>query len=181
MDLAGLDLRTEVVHTQRLVLRPYRPDDEDAVFRACQDPEIQRWNLPIPSPYTRAVAREWVRELAPRERAEGRGMPAVVEADGQLVGSSGLEFGHGVFGPAIGYWIAPWGRRQGYASEAVDALAGWACAHGARRVHLLVDVRNTASRGVARRAGFTREGVVHRCLAYRDGSYGDAVLFGRVE
>jgi RimJ/RimL family protein N-acetyltransferase len=181
MDLSGVDLTTEVVRTERLVLRPYRPEDEDAVFRACQDPEIQRWNIPIPVPYTRAVAREWVRELAPRERAEGRGMPVVVEGDGELVGASGLEFGGGVFGPAVGYWIAPWGRRKGYASEAVDALFGWARAHGALRAHLLVDVRNAASQGVARRARFTREGVVHMCLSYRDGSFGDAVLFGRVE
>jgi RimJ/RimL family protein N-acetyltransferase len=181
VDLRGVDLTTEVVRTERLVLRPYRPEDEDAVFRACQDPAIQRWNIPIASPYPRAVAREWVCELAPRLRAEGRGMPVVVEAGGELVGSSGLEFDGGLLGPAIGYWMAPWGRGRRYAAEAVDALARWVLARGAPRVHLMVDVRNTASGKVAQRARFTREGVVHRCLPYRDGSYGDAVLFGRVE
>src|SRR4051794_27410394 len=30
VDLSGIDLTTEVVRTERLVLRPYRPDDEDA-------------------------------------------------------------------------------------------------------------------------------------------------------
>ncbi|MFE5595912.1 GNAT family N-acetyltransferase [Streptomyces sp. NPDC056549] len=35
--------------TQRLLLRPHDPSDEDAVFTACQDPDIQRWtNLPDP-------------------------------------------------------------------------------------------------------------------------------------
>ncbi|CCH90063.1 protein of unknown function [Modestobacter italicus] len=43
MDLSDIDLTTEVVRTERLVLRPFRPDDVDAVFTACQDPDIGRW------------------------------------------------------------------------------------------------------------------------------------------
>jgi len=180
MDLSAVDLRTEVVCTERLVLRPYRPEDEDAVFAACQDTDIQRWNTAIPSPYTRAVAREWVRDLAPRERATGRGMPVVIEAGGQLAGSSAVEFIPGLLGPAIGYWIAPWARRRGYAAEAARALTDWAFQLGAPRVHLFVDVANAPSQAVARRAGFTQEGVVRAALEYRDGSRADAVLFGRL-
>jgi RimJ/RimL family protein N-acetyltransferase len=80
----------------------------------------------------------------------------------------------------VGYWIAPWARGRGYAAEAARGLAEWALGHGAPRVHLYADVRNTASQAVARRAGFTQEGVVRSCLDYRDGSRGDAVLFGRL-
>ena len=76
--------------------------------------------------------------------------------------------------------IAPWARRRGYAAEAARALADWALALGAPRVHLYADVGNTASQAVARRAGFTQEGVVRSCLEYRDGTRGDAVLFGRL-
>jgi RimJ/RimL family protein N-acetyltransferase len=180
LDLTSVDLTTEVVRTERLVLRPHRAEDEDSVFEACQDPAIQRWNTLIPSPYTRAVAREWVRDLAPRERAEGHGMPVVIEADGRLVGSSGVEFTAGPLGPGVGYWIAPWARGRGYAAEAAHALAEWAIGLGAPRVHLFADVRNAASLAVARRAGFTQEGVVRAGLAYRDGSRGDAALFGRL-
>jgi PAS domain-containing protein len=50
----------------------------------------------------------------------------------------------------------------------------------AARVHLFADVGNLASQAVARRAGFTAEGVVRSCLSYRDGTRGDAVLFGRL-
>ncbi|MGY5892104.1 GNAT family N-acetyltransferase, partial [Blastococcus deserti] len=60
------------------------------------------------------------------------------------------------------------------------ALAEWGLAHGAPRVHLFADVRNTASLAVARKAGFAQEGVVRRCLQYRDGSGGDAAVFGGV-
>ena len=181
LDLSTVDLPTEVVYTERLVLRPYRPDDVDAVHRACQDPEIQYWITAIPLPYTRDVARTFVEETTVQERAEGRGMSVAIEADGELVGSSGVyPRSEGRLGPEIGYWVAPWARGAGYAAEATRGLADWAIAHGAPRVHLFADVRNTASLAVARRAGFTQEGVVRSCLDYRDGTLGDAVLFGRI-
>jgi RimJ/RimL family protein N-acetyltransferase len=180
LDLSTIDLTTEVVRTDRLVLRPYRPDDVVTVLRACQDPEIQRWISAIPLPYTEEAARAWVCEQAPQARTEGRGMPTLVEADGELVGSSGVNLAPGRLGPEIGYWIAPWARGRGYAAEAARALADWAVRLGAPRVHLYADVQNTASQAVARRAGFTQEGVVRSCLEYRDGTRADAVLFGRL-
>ena len=102
LELTDIDLTTEVVRTDRLVLRPFRPDDADAVFRGCQAEDIRRWIAAIPSPYTREDARSFVTELAPGERASGRGMPVAVEADGVLVGSSGLHFWPGRLGPEIG-------------------------------------------------------------------------------
>jgi hypothetical protein len=38
-----------------VMLRPFRTSDADAVFRACQDPAIQRWTL-VPIPYLREHA-----------------------------------------------------------------------------------------------------------------------------
>jgi RimJ/RimL family protein N-acetyltransferase len=103
-----------------------------------------------------------------------------MEADGELVGTGGIYLRTGRLGPEIGYTVAPWGRRRGYAAEAASALAEWGLALGAPRVHLFADVGNAGSQAVARRAGFTDEGVVRSCLPYRDGTRGDAVLFGRV-
>ena len=181
MDLTGIDLRTEAVRTERLLLRPYRAQDVDPVYRACQDPDLQRWLTALPSPYTRESAGEFVNGIAPAGRAAGTDLGCAIDADGELVGSCGLHsLTTGRLGPEIGYWIAPWARRQGYASEAASGLAQWAFGRGAPRVHLFTDVANTASQAVARRAGFTQEGVVGRCLAYRDGSHADALLFGRL-
>ncbi|MBM7805770.1 RimJ/RimL family protein N-acetyltransferase [Geodermatophilus bullaregiensis] len=180
LDLTGVDLTTEVVRTARLVLRPFRPDDVPTVHRASQDPGTQRWISAIPVPYTLEDARAFVEGVGMAHRAEGRGLPVAVEADGELVGTAGLSLGPGRLGPEIGYTIAPWARGRRYAAEATDGLATWAFAHGAPRVHLFVDVDNAVSQAVARRAGFTREGVVRGCLARRDGSRADAVLFGRL-
>ena len=178
VDLAGVDLPTEVVRTGRLILRPWTDADVDEVTRAHQDEEMARW-LPGPLPYTRDDAAAWVGR-ANGDRAEGRGMLCAVEAEGVLVGSAGLHLGQSLLGPGVGYWTAPWARGCGYAAEAATALAEWGFAHGAHRVHLLADVANAPSQVVARRAGFREEGRMRSALPYRDGRLGDAVLFSRL-
>jgi RimJ/RimL family protein N-acetyltransferase len=181
VDLTNIDLTTEVVHAKRLLLRPFRPADVDTAFRACQDVEMQRWLTALPSPYIREAAVEFITGIAPRGREAGTDLGCAIDVDGEMVGSCGAHhLTTGRLGPEIGYWIAPWARRQGYAAEAARALADWALGHGAPRVHLFTDVGNAASQAVARRAGFADEGVVRSCLPYRDGSRGDAVLFGRL-
>jgi RimJ/RimL family protein N-acetyltransferase len=182
VDLTWIDLTTETIRTERLVLRPFREDDVAAVLAVCQDPDIQHWITAVPAPYTENDARFFVREVAIGGRAAGRDLPVAIEVDGRLVGASGvhhLTAGHPL-GPEIGYWIAPGARGRGYAAETAHALAQWALGLGAPRVHLVADVRNAASRAVARAAGFTQEGVLRSYLAYRDGSRGDAALFSRL-
>ncbi|HEV7211206.1 MAG TPA: GNAT family N-acetyltransferase [Blastococcus sp.] len=181
LDLSTVDLPTEVVRTERLVLRPHREDDVDAITAACQDPDLQRWLTALPSPYTRDDAVTYVRDISTGGRARGTDLGCAIEADGELVGTCGVHsLTGGRLGPEIGYWIAPAARRRGYAAEAAHAVAEWALGLGAPRVHLYADVRNTASQAVARRAGFTQEGLVRGCLEYRDGTRGDAALFSRL-
>ena len=42
-----------------LLLRPWRPDDAEAVYQACQDPLIPRWTT-VPSPFLHEHARDFV-------------------------------------------------------------------------------------------------------------------------
>jgi RimJ/RimL family protein N-acetyltransferase len=181
LDLTGVDLPTEVVRTERLLLRPPRPEDEAAITLACQDPEILRWTVNLPDPYTRADAEDWVRRIAPTERAGGRGLPCVIQADDALVGSAGLSWRRDepTSCPEVGYWIAAPSRRRGYAAEATRALSDWAFAHGAAEVRLLTLIGNEPSQAVARRAGFTESGVMPGRLRLLDGSRADAALFVR--
>ncbi len=181
VDLEAIDLTTVVVRTDRLVLRPFAPGDADAVYRACREPALQRWLVGLPSPYTPESAADFVSGIAPRGRAAGTDLACAIEADGELVGSCGAHaLTTGRLGPELGYWIAPWAQRRGYAAEAADGLARWAFDLGAPRVHLFTDVDNAPSAATARRAGFVEEGVVRGCLEQRDGSRGNALLFGRL-
>jgi RimJ/RimL family protein N-acetyltransferase len=89
LDLAGVDLTTGTVRTERLLLRPPEDRDVDPITRACQDPHNQRWLSTLPSP-TRGRTVEFVTGVAPRGRASGTDVPFAVEADGGLVGMCGL-------------------------------------------------------------------------------------------
>jgi RimJ/RimL family protein N-acetyltransferase len=158
------------ITAEALLLRPWRLDDADAVYRACQDPNIQRWTS-IPSPYERGDASEFVGTVAPRAWAEGTGAPFAVcdAATGEVLGSCGLVAIGGRDGSAeIGYWTAPWARGRGVATAATRAVARWAFDQGVRRAHARVDVGNHASLLVLRRAGFTPEGIARGAVDGRD-------------
>ncbi|MFD0784173.1 GNAT family N-acetyltransferase, partial [Micromonospora azadirachtae] len=95
-----------------LLLRPWRADDAEDVFRACQDPDIQRWTT-VPRPYLPEHAHGFVTDFTADAWREGTGAPfAVCDATtGELLGSCGLvaldtRLGSG----EVGYWTAPWAR-----------------------------------------------------------------------
>ena len=160
----------------RVRLRPWRPDDVDAVTEACQDPVIQRWTQ-VPVPYRREDAEGFVSRMAADTWAAGGGLFAVELRDGgPLVGSIGLFPPRDGFAEA-GYWTAPGGRGRGYTAEALRLLSRWALDEvGLRRVELVVDPGNAGSRGVAERAGFRAEGVVRQRFLHR-GEPSDVILY----
>ena len=162
----------------RVVLRPWRADDADAVTAACQDPEIQRWTQ-VPVPYGREDAEGFLSDIAEATLADGGALFAVVISGGALAGSIGLfppDDGVG----EIGYWTVADHRGRGYTAEALGVLAEWALSErGLHRVELHVDPANTGSRRVAERAGFTAEGVVRQRFRHR-GQPADVVLYSRL-
>ncbi|MEU5672181.1 GNAT family N-acetyltransferase [Micromonospora sp. NPDC047753] len=143
-----------------VLLRPWRETDAEAVHRACQDPDIQRWTT-VPRPYRPEHAHGFVTEMSRKAWAEGTGAPfAVCDPDtGELLGSSGLtSIGEGGTGE-IGYWTAPWARGRGVMVRATRAVARWSFdTLGLRRLIWQAEVGNHASRLVALRAGFRIDG-----------------------
>lgn len=160
-----------------MALRRWSPADADAVFRACQDEQIQRWTT-VPVPYTRGDAEWFVGEHSGSEWSSGQGASCalVTSATGELVGSMGVNaFRDGT--AEIGYWTVPGMRGRGYTAEGLQLLADWAIdERDVARVQLLVEVSNTASRATAERAGFTCEGVLRSALLVR-GVRADAAMF----
>ena len=58
------------IESPRLVLRPWRIDDVDAVFAYAAAPEWARY-LPVPQPYTRRHAEEFLARKVLADRATG--------------------------------------------------------------------------------------------------------------
>jgi RimJ/RimL family protein N-acetyltransferase len=158
-------------------LRPWRPDDVDAVFRACQDAEIQRWTE-VPVPYLREHAESFVGEIAAGTRARGGGQFAVETLDGGALAGAMTLFPPRDGVGAGGYWTVAEHRGRGFTAEALRLLCVWAFDDlGLRRVELVVDPANAGSRRVAERAGFTAEGVLRQRSIHR-GVPVDDVVYG---
>jgi RimJ/RimL family protein N-acetyltransferase len=157
------------VETARLILRCTHAGDASAVNAAvCESlPELQRtmpWAQTAPTlerseaECRRMQARFLLREDLPMlifERvADG--------SEGALIGGTGLhrlDWATRCF--EIGYWCRTSRVGQGFIGEAVQALAAMAFDRlNARRVEIRMDDRNTRSRRVAERAGFTLEGIL---------------------
>lgn len=149
------------IETERLVLRSFGMADVEAVYAACQDPDIQHYT-PVAKPFRHEDAERFVGETAPDGWASDRDyiLGAFRMDDGALVGSYCLtQRGQGVY--EIGYWAAKEQRGQGYSAEAAQALCEWGFHElEAHRIEWWAMVGNTASRALAERLGFELEGTL---------------------
>jgi RimJ/RimL family protein N-acetyltransferase len=160
-----------------VTLRPWREADLPEIVRCFDDEEIARWLPPIPQPYSDADAREWFATLRPRLASGDGAAFAIVDAEtAALLGGIGLR-SEGDRRVEVGYWVRRERRGEGIAPRALRLISEWAIEGlGVARVQLHADVDNVASRRVAERAGFTREGVLRSWLEHR-GERRDHVLY----
>jgi RimJ/RimL family protein N-acetyltransferase len=155
--------------TDRVLLRTVDADDADAVYTACQDPDIQRWTT-IPSPYLREHADGFVGQLVPDGWRDGSMFTLGVflrdgtPRGGVLVAMVGIDM-RSLGTGEIGFWAAKEHRGQGYVSEAALAVCRWTfTSTGMDRVEWRAEVGNEGSRAVALRACFTMEGTLRSAI-----------------
>ncbi|HEX8630357.1 MAG TPA: GNAT family N-acetyltransferase [Catenuloplanes sp.] len=164
------------IRADGMLLRAWRPDDAEAMYRACQDADIQRWT-PIPSPYPMEEAVTYVTERSPNAWAAGTGAPmAVTElATGRLLGFTGLvRLNLPEHTAELGYWVAPWARGHNVAERAGRVVARWAFTDlGIERLVWCADPGNHASRLIAWRLGFRMEGTLRLGSSRPDGRRAD--------
>nr|MDQ3958351.1 GNAT family N-acetyltransferase [Actinomycetota bacterium] len=76
------------LETERLVLRPYRVEDLDALAAILGDPETMQH---YPEPFTRAQARGWIEDNIARYERDGFGLWAIDSKEsGEFLGNCGL-------------------------------------------------------------------------------------------
>ncbi len=161
----------------KVLLRPWRNEDAPALCRQANDYEIAR-NLRdvFPYPYTLADAEAYITaclEGGPRQLCRA------IETDGVLAGSIGLFCGADVYRKSaeLGYWLgkAFWGR--GVMTEAVRQLCGEGFSRfDIARIYAEPFARNTGSRRVLEKNGFSLEGVLRQGV-YKEESLQDYCIY----
>lgn len=160
-----------ILRTARLELRPPTEADVDAIFAACQDPEIPRWTT-VPSPYTREHAEGFVALVAQWWAGESQTIWGIFH-DGVLAGVVGLHHitphPHGG-STELGYWATAASRGQGFMVEASAAVIDWAFADlDLARISWRAVAGNIPSARTARALGFRYEGLMRQALTSERG------------
>ncbi len=144
-----------ILETERLILRPWREEDAQALYQYASDPEIgpaAGWAVHTGVDDSRQVIRDVL-------SAEGTYAVCIRAGGDTPVGSIGSFSRERVpEGPEVGYWIGRpfWGN--GYIPEAVFGLLDHLFeADGCRRVWCSHFVQNEKSRRVIQKCGFRPE------------------------
>jgi 8-oxo-dGTP diphosphatase len=158
--------------TERLTLRPLRPEDAEAMHRLVNDWEVTRTLAELKYPYPRDLADEWIASTA-EQLAAGSGYHlAITGHEGSketLVGVVGLRVDSAARVGRLGYWVgkAFWGH--GVATEAARRLTSWAFANlPLDRIVADVGDGNPASIKVLNRIGFRAAGRAMRMSLVHD-------------
>lgn len=142
-----------VLVTRRLTLRPPSPFDADDIALWLSNWNVARMLGPVPFPYHRKDAEDWVAGLA--EKPEG--LVYTIHRE-RLIGVVSIEGGGPE--PRLGYWLAePW-HGKGFMTEAARSLLSYAFeTRGIEAVTSSVFVDNPASLRVQEKLGFTVTGL----------------------
>lgn len=146
--------------TPRLILRPFSPEDADAVQRLAGDRSVADTTLTIPHPYEDGMAESWISSHEP-EFAKGTGAAfAIISKDrSALVGAISLiriEQGHQA---ELGYWIGTPYQNVGFCTEAGRTVLRYSFEdRGLVRIHARHLFRNPASGRVMMKLGMRHEG-----------------------
>jgi ribosomal-protein-serine acetyltransferase len=155
----------EVLSTQSVILRRWRPDMADALDAAIVEslPELKEFMPWATDSHGLKETKEYIdRSVAEWDKEESFNY-ALVAPDGAVIGSSGLmtRMGPGIL--EIGYWVHSAYAGKGIATAVAIALAGAGSRlDGIERLVIKHDVANPASGRVAEKAGFVATAEVDR-------------------
>ncbi len=148
-----------VLDTKRLILRPFREDDVDALHRLFTNPGFMRFSLGVFTERKQTIA--FVEKVMGWDRA---GMPSqfavIPRGETGIIGYCGLFHHpeHGIEDVEVGYRLNPDYWNRGFATEAAQASRD----HAFERFDLprlisLIHPENVPSRRVAEKNGMTLE------------------------
>ncbi|HUN27340.1 MAG TPA: GNAT family N-acetyltransferase [Steroidobacteraceae bacterium] len=151
------------IATARLTLRRPTIDDAPAVFAYASDATVTRY-MSFPAHHDLEETREYIRFALLNWEEEGVGA-YLLEYDGRVIGSTGLDPGGG-HAAATGYVLAREAWGCGYATEACRAMIELGRALALTRIEAQCHVDHAPSARVLEKAGMRCEGVLPRHMLF---------------
>lgn len=164
---------TQVIETQRLILRPFVMADATAMYANwASDPEVTKyvtWPPHSSVEVTRMVMRDWTEGYANPDRYNWAMI--LKDGDNKPIGNiSVIHIHENVDGCEVGYCMGkPWWN-GGIMTEALNAVVDYLFAHvGFNRISARHDSHNTGSGRVMQKAGMTYEGTLRQAVRNNQG------------
>ena len=175
----------EELRGERVLVRPYRESDAQALFEAVAESRdhLRPW-LPFADTHQSAEeSRDWIIHQVANWLLREDLIVGIWEAATNLyLGGSGLHpRSWEIRYFEIGYWIRASASGRGYITEAVKLLTGYAfTALAAKRVEIRCDERNVRSAAVPQRLGFVQEGRLRNRELAPDGTLRNMLIFSLI-
>lgn len=162
-----------------ICLEPFGERHLAALEEMLDDPDLLRFTR-VPEPVPSGFARIWL-DRYEEGRTDGSREAFAIDEDGKFLGLAlAPRIEHDARTAELGYVIAPAARGRGVATEALRQLTEWAFSdRGMLRLELLISVENAASKRVAERCGYAREGIL-RSLHVKEGVREDTEIWSRL-
>jgi [ribosomal protein S5]-alanine N-acetyltransferase len=158
--------------TRRLIIRETDVKDCKDITENINDLEVSRQLLLVPHPYSRNNANAWVlnckKEAAQKPRTK-YSFVIELKSEKKAIGVISLRDVDRFQGTTeIGYWLGRKYWRNGFMSEAVEALLSFCFDKlSLRRVNLNAVVENIPSNSLAKKFGFIYEGTSRKAVRSR--------------
>jgi ribosomal-protein-serine acetyltransferase len=172
----------EELRGERVLVRPYRENDAEALFNAMNESRdhLRPW-LPFADEHqTIDESRNWIIHQMAQWLLRDDLILSIWELlTGRYLGSTGLhphDWGNGYF--EIGYWLRASAEGYGFVTEAVQLLTDYALdSLRANRLEIRCDELNVRSAAVPKRLGYVLEGRLRNYLTTSDGRLRTALIF----
>ena len=171
---------TKNIETQRLILRPFTPEDAEAMFRNwASDPEVTKyltWPAHSNAAVSQWVTNDWVSHYGEENFYQ---WAIVLKELGEPIGSiAAVKIDEDAQWVEIGYCIGRAWWRKGFVSEALKAVMTFFFEQvGVLRIQARHDTRNPNSGAVMAKCGMTYEGTLRQADRNNQGIC-DAAVYG---
>jgi ribosomal-protein-serine acetyltransferase len=175
----------EELRGERVVVRPYRESDAQALFDAIAESRdhLRPWLPFADEPQTADESRHWIiQQVAKWILRDDLTLSIWEQATDRYLGGTGLhprDWEIGYF--AIGYWIRASAEGHGYVTESVRLLTDYAFDNlKANRLEIRCDELNVRSAAIPKRLGYVLEGRLRNHLAKLDGRLRTTLVFSLI-